>query len=326
MLGMKRVASLALGVCVSTTVYANESVWLPVRDQNPFVLGSGLPLLPQPTPVTGGWEVEATLDESNTQLISRRRNADTAVVFGAETRESRVSFSYAFAADWSARASIGDEWIGVGFLDKPIQHFHSFIGAPRGYRGGRLGERPPVIRVYRNGELVYELDRPGQALAPLLLDVTHTWDASETSRYGVSLGAKLSVGDTKRLSDTGDTGVSVSAFGEFMLADELRLGARIGYLQASGNDVLRGSARSAVPFGDVSLRLPLIGRWSGFVQYDLHGALYRQLPQFLGYAGQLTLGVARPIGSHGAEFLFGLSEDVPIAHTQDVSFLVALRY
>jgi hypothetical protein len=320
--------SLALA-SFSAGALAMESGWLPLRDQNPFVLGSGLPLLPPPSAHAGEWIVDASIVESNTELISStsgRRPGDPGihVLFGAETRESRLSLAYALDEHWVARASLGDEWIGVGFLDKPIQHFHKLIGAPRGFRGGRLGVSPPAIRVARDGETLYSLDKPGQALAPLLLDVTRTWDAPD-ARYGVSFGAKLPTGDTKRLSDTGDTSVSMAGFGEWKVYDSIRIGARLGYLYAHGNDVLPTLARNSVPFGDVYVRAPLIGGWDGEVQYDAHGALYSHGPIFLGHAGVFTIGLTHPVFAH-SELLLGVGEDVPIGHTQDVSLLVALRY
>lgn len=313
---------------------AADPDWLPLRDQNPFVLGSGLPLLPQPVQ-PGRWSVDAIIVESNTQLISSENGRFAGdpgmhAVFGAETRESRISVGYAFDESWSAGASLGDEWIGVGFLDKPIQHFHELIGAPRGFRGGRLGAKPPVIRVSRDGTVLYSLDQPGQALAPLLLDLTRTWDVSPDARYGVSLGAKLPTGATNKLSDTGDSGISAAAFADWTVHDLgpfgwVHLGMRVGCLHSSGNDVLPTLANSSVPFGDVYARAPLIGKWSVQMQYDAHGALYRHVPIFLGYAGVYTLGLAHPVGEH-AELLFGIGEDIPVAHTQDASFLVALRF
>ena len=308
---------------------AEDPAWLPVRDQNPFALGSGLPLLPPASGHAGEWQIDVLGDESNTQLISStpgRRPGDPGihVLFGAETRETRLSVAYALDVHWVARASLGDEWIGVGFLDKPIQHFHKFIGAPRGFRGGGLGARPPAIRVTRDGETLYSLDRPGQALAPLLLDLTRSWDVSG-ARYGVTISTKLPTGDSKRLSDTGDTGLSLAGFGEWTVHDTIRVGARLGYLYSHGNDVLPTLARTSVGFGDVYARAPLIGRWDAEIQYDAHAAMYRHGPIFLGHAGNLTIGLAHPVAAH-SELLLGVSEDVPIGHTQDVSLLFALRY
>jgi hypothetical protein len=322
--------ALVFAALCAGTLQAQEIAWLPIRDQNPFVLGSGLPLLPQAALRAGNWSVDASITESNTQLISSENgrfpgDPGMHVVFGAETRESRVTVNYAIDENWSARASLGDEWIGVGFLDKPIQHFHQLIGAPKGFRGGRLGEKPPVIRVTDDGAVLYELNRPGQALAPLLFDLTRTWAVSDTTHYGLSLGAKLSTGDTDRLSDTGDTGESLSAFGDWKVLGFLQIGARVGYLHVSGNDVLPTLARSSVPYGDFYMRSPLAGLWSVQVQYDMHAAPYKDSAIFLSRAGVFSVGLVRPIGTR-SELMLGLSDDVPVGHTQDVSLLFALRY
>jgi len=328
------VAPLTLVLASGGSLFAADSEWLPFRDQNPFVLGSGLPLLPQSTR-PGHWSIDAAVVESNTQLISSENgrfpgDPGKHVVFGAETRETRVSVAYAFDEYWSARASVGDEWIGVGFLDKPIQHFHKLIGAPQGFRGGRLGARPPTIRVMRDGEMLYQVDQFGQALAPLLVDVTRAWDPSPDAHYGLSLGAKIATGDSARLADTGDRGISVAAFGDWTLHDvgpfdRVAIGWRAGVLRSSGNHVLPALARTVAPFGDLYVRAPLIGRWSVQMQYDVHGALYREVPIYLGYAGNFTIGLTHPVGAR-AELLLGIAEDIPVGHTQDASFLVALRF
>jgi len=306
----------------SVATRADEPMWLPVRDQNPFVLGAGIPLLPEPLTHPGSWSVDTYIAEANSQLISNAR--DTSVLFAAETRESRVAVSYAINEDWTARASLGDVWIGVGFLDSSIQHFHSLIGAPCGYRGGRLGVRPPYIRVTQDGDVLYQLDRPGQALAPLLMDLTRSWNLRESTTFGVDFAVKLPIGDTKRLSDTGSTGESFSLYWDTVWRDDIHVGARIGYLHESGNDVLPTLARTTAPFADAYARVPFLGQWSVQLQYDAHAALYSNVPDFLRYAGILSLGLARPIGAR-SELVLGVSEDVPMCHTQDVALMVALR-
>jgi hypothetical protein len=127
------------------------------------------------------------------------------------------------------------------------------------------------------------------------------------------------------LSDVGDSGVSLSAFGELAVLHDITIGARAGYLRSTGNDALPGLARSSVEFGDISVRGPLPGRWSWVMQYDMHTALYQRVPQFLGYTGIYTIGAARPIGDY-SELVLGVSEDIPIGHTQDVSFMVGFLY
>lgn len=294
---------------------ADTPAWLPVRDQNPFALGTGLPLPPQSPAHAGGWQMDAYIAEGNSQLIGH--TANSAVVFGAETRESRLAVAYAIADDWTVRASLGDVWIGGGFLDRPIQHFHRLIGAPRGYRG-RLGVRPPFIRVVHDGNVLYALDRSSQDVAPLLVDAAYNWSSSERKNFGIAFGGKIPLGGTRGLSDTGSTGLYASAFADMTLFDATQIGARVGYLHESGNDVLPTLARRHIPFGGVYLCTLLIGDWGAQLQYDIHAALYHDVPNFLSYAGIFTVGVTHPIGRR-TKLIVALSEDVPIGHTQDVA-------
>lgn len=108
------------------------------------------------------------------------------------------------------------------------------------------------------------------------------------------------------------------------LFGSLRLNARAGVLQSSGNDALPSLARSAVSFADVSIGGNLFQRWTWQVQYDAHSSLYRDSPPFLGEAGLFTLAVRHPFAAR-SELTLGITEDFPIGHTQDVSLLAAYR-
>ena len=314
------VAGLAL---LHTVSHAESPAWLPVRDANPFVLGNGLPLLPETPDHTGDWRLDASLAEANSQLLSS--TAHNSVTYAAETREVRLAFSYAFAEDWSARASLGTYWIGVGFLDRPIQHFHDLIGAPQGYRGGRLGVKPPYVRVDADGRNLFFLDRPAASAAPLLLDVTRRFDASPAQTYGVSASLSVPLGSARDLTDNGHGALALSAFGDWRFAhDAWQAGARVGYVHDGGNDLLPTLARHGAAFGDVYVRAPAVWGWRAQLQYDVHSGFYRDAPNFLAYAGVLTIGLTHALGAH-AELQFGVGEDVPIAHTQDVVLTAALR-
>ena len=316
------VAWLGISLTCGGGTLADEPAWLPVRDQNPFVLGAGIPLLPEALPRATDWRLDAYVAEANTRLLGS--DAHTTVAYAAETRESRLAFAYAFDDDWNARLSLGTSWIGVGFLDKPIERFHDLIGAPQGYRGARLGVQPPYVRVDHDGRTLFLLNRPQLGIAPLLVDVTRTWAPSERERFGLGAAASIPLGDAKQLQDLGGTSIALSAFGDWRVSEALQTGARVGLLHLSGNDVLPALARRNVPFADVYARAPLWAGWDATLQYDAHGALYRDAPNFLKYAGVLSVGLSHALGAR-AELLLAIGEDVPIEHTQDVVLTAALR-
>jgi hypothetical protein len=303
------------------SAYATEPAgWLQVRDQNPFVLASGLPLAPS-VPAAGTWQIDATLSEANTEMLQSERHSS--LLFDAETRESRISVAYAFNDRWSARASIGHLWFGDGFLDSPIENFHRIFGFTNGDRG-RLGTTAPTIEVRRNDELLYALDRGQSGIGPLLLDLTRSWQLNDRGSYGLSLGAKLPTGSRSRLTDSGSTDVSLSAFTLMTLGERMTLGARLGLLYQDDNRLLGNLARDYVPFAGMLLSYRLGQRWSAIVQADAHGPLYRDLPDFFRTSGLFSFGFSRRFGDT-AELLATLSEDLPAGHTTDVVFSINLR-
>jgi len=117
--------------------------WLQTRDQNPFVLATGMPLAPA-MPDAGTWQVDTTFSIANTEMGLERNQAS--VLIDAETRETRLSVTYAFRENWSLRGSLAHFHVGAGALDGPVEDFHRLFGLSNGDRG-QLGTLAPVVEV-----------------------------------------------------------------------------------------------------------------------------------------------------------------------------------
>lgn len=295
--------------------------WLPVRDSNPFALATGLPLTPA-VPAPGAWQFDATVSVANTELQQFR--GDASLIFDAETHETRLSAIHAFNARWSLRASISHLWLGAGFLDRPVERFHSAFGFDNGDRG-LLGTHAPQVEVRRGDEVLYALDRGQSGVGPLLLDLTRSWRSDAGHLGGISFGAKLPTGSRAGLADSGSTDASFSAFTLLPAGERLSFGLRAGVLVQGHNRLLGDTARDTVPFASAVARYRLGPQWSAIVQSDAHGPLYRGLPEFLGSAGnQLSFGLIRRTRDSG-EFQFTLGEDLPALRTSDVAINLAFR-
>ncbi|WP_175498097.1 DUF3187 family protein [Dokdonella immobilis] len=295
--------------------------WLQTRDSNPFALATGLPPAPV-MPLAGHWQVDMTLDLSNTEL--QQFGAGSSLLFDAESRETRFSVAYAFNERWSLRASFSQVWIGAGFLDQPIERFHRAFGFDNGDRG-LLALQAPRVEVRRGGELLYALDRSRSGMGPLLIDSTRSWSLADGGRAGLTLGMKLPTGSRSRLSDSGSTDGSLGAFVLLPVGERLGVGVRAGLLVQGENRLLGDNARSVVPFASALLRYRLGENWSAVLQTDAHGPLYRDLPDFLGSASnQINFGLVRRLGKTG-EFDITLAEDLPALHTSDVAINLGLR-
>jgi hypothetical protein len=321
----KMISAFVLAACLLVgTAHAQESLpgWLQTRDTNPFALATGLPLAPS-VPSAGSWQFDTTLGIGNTEL--QQFGNGSSLLFDAETHETRFSAAYSFTEHLSFRASISHLWIGAGFLDRPVEQFHGLFGFDNGDRG-QLDSHAPQIEIRRNNQVLYALDRSQSGAGPLLLDLTRSWRMNGGGIAGVSAGAKLPTGSRKRLSDSGSPDFSLAVFALLPLGERFTIGARGGVLVQSDNRLLgNNSARNTVPFASALLRYRLGQKWSVVVQSDAHGALYRDLPAFLGSAAnQFNFGLARRIGENG-EFQLTLAEDLPALHTADVAINLNLR-
>ncbi len=314
------VLTLGLG---SASVRADELTpgWLQTRDQNPFALASGLPLAPS-IPSATQWQFDATLNIANTELRQFRGTSE--LLFDAETHETRVSAAYAFDDRWSLRASISHVSIGAGFLDGPVERFHRAFGLDNGDRG-QLDAQAPRIEVRDGDTTLYSLDRSQSGSGPLLIDLSRRWALGDQAGAGVTLGGKVSTGSRSRLTESGGMEGSLSAFTVMTLGDHLVFGARAGVLLQNNNRLLEDRARMRVPFASVLVRYRLGENWSALLQSDAHGALYRDLPDFLGStSNQLNVGFSRRFGDR-SEFQTTLGEDLPALHTTDVVLSFNLR-
>jgi hypothetical protein len=313
-----------LGIAYATigTGHAVEPAheWLSVRDQNPFVLASGIPLAPV-TASAGQWRVDTTFHIANTEL--QQSNQRSRVLFDAETRETRVNIAYGLNADWTARVSIGHWWIGDGILDSAIEEFHHVFGFTNGDRD-LLGTQAPVIEVRDDEGLLYSLRDGRAAAAPMLIDFTRHWQNDSAHRSGVSFGAKLPVGSRSRLNDSGSIDFSLTAFTTLPIGQSATFAARAGVLYQSDNTLLGNYAEKHVVFASALLAYQLTPNWNVYAQLDAHDALYRKMPDFLGRANVLSVGLGRRIGNH-AEAVVTLGEDAPATHTTDVVFGLQLR-
>lgn len=314
---------MAFFLALTPAVHADDAApgGLPLRDQNPFVLGSGLPAAPS-VPARGGWLVDATLDIANTELA--QAGGTSSLLFDAETRSTRVAVAWAFDNRWSLRASISHFAISAGFLDGAVEDFHRAFGFDNGDRD-QLGTQAPIIVVRDDGRALYALDRTRSGLGPTLVDLTRVWRGPAGTQSGLSFGLKLATGSESRFSDTGSTDLSLAAFTQRRLGERWTMAARAGVLYQHDNALLGDRARELVPFAGAMLGYRLGERWSAIVQADAHGALYRDLPDFLAAANTLSVGLSRRFGERGA-LSVTLGEDLPALHTTDVVLGLGWRF
>ncbi len=312
---------LLLSLTLSTEAVELAPGWLATRNQNPFALDLGLP--PAPTvPDSGTWLLDTSVTISNTELGQSRD--DTRVLVDLESRESRLSLTYAWNDEWSARISLSQWRASAGFLDGPVERFHRIFGFDNGDRG-QLDTVAPFVALNRGTQQTVLLDRPETSVGPLQLDLNRQWQTDSFGRVVLSLGASIPVSEGLFIEESRDADLSLAISTLKPMGERWLLGARLGVLARGDDERFTAKTHPMVSFASVLLRYRLGSQWSAVVQSDAHDTLYRGLPALPGSAGnQLSFGLIRKLGQRG-EIVATLGEDVPALHSADIAVHLGLR-
>jgi hypothetical protein len=291
---------------------------LSVSDQNPLIRGAYLPLPPLAGEPQAGWGFAAGLQLSNT--VNIESSATEQLTVDEETAELDLELSRALDA-WRVRA-----WLPVlhrdgGLLDTPIEDWHRFWGLPRGDRP--LRPRNAYLIAYANSSgTSFEAQR-GTALGDVALEAGRALIDRASSRLLLMGGLTVPSGDRARLAGDGAVNAALWLEGAAALGSRFTLDARAGISHTGGTLPLPAERRIA--FGTLAVTWRATARLDATVQLDGHTRVVSgsDLP-FLSHALVGTFGGRFRLVS-GSTLEFGVSEDVEVDHSPDVSFHVGWR-
>ena len=290
-----------------------------VSDQNPLIRGAYLPLPPLAGEPAAGWGIAAGLQWSNT--VNVESSATEQLTVDEETAELDLELSRALDA-WRFRA-----WLPVlhrdgGLLDAPIEDWHRFWGLPRGDRP--LRPRNAYLISYANTSgTSFEAGR-GTALGDVALEAGRALIDRDASRLLLMAGVTLPSGDRARLTGDGALNAALWLEGGITLGSRFTLDARAGLSHTGGTLPLPAERRIA--FGTLAIGWHATSRLDATVQLDGHTRVVSgsDLPS-LSHAVVGTFGGRYRLAS-GSTLEFGVSEDVEVDHSPDVSFHVGWRW
>jgi hypothetical protein len=308
---------LALSLAASAAFAADDP--LPVRDQNPLVRGVYLPLPSQVAGDVAGWQFATGLQWSNTVNVDA--NARETLVVDGEAAELDLAVARAAGA-WRFRAGLPVTWRGGGVLDGFIDGWHGFFGLPKGDRP-LFAKNRFDIRYARAGRPAVVV-RDGTSLGDLQLEAGRVVARGARGELVAWVGAELPTGSESR--STGNGGVDVAGWlsGRAALAETVELSGQAGLVAIGGDRPL--PAPSTAAFGTVALGWRALPTFTAIVQLDAHSRLARDADaKFLQAPTILTLGGRLRLKSGGV-FEAGVSEDVAVDRSPDVSFHFGLRW
>ncbi len=309
---------LALLVLAPAAALADGGL-LSVADQNPLIRGAYLPLPPMAGAPAAGWGLAAGLQWSNP--VNLEQSATEQLAVDEETAELDLELARAAGA-WRVRATLPVLYRGGGVLDAPINDWHALLGLPR-------GDRPSVADnayriAYANAAGVRLDAEHGTALGDLALEAGRALIDSPGARLALFAGVELPTGERARLS--GDAAVDAALWleGGAELGARFALDGRAGLTRTGGSLPL--PAERHVAFGTLALAWHAGARTDLLAQLDGHTRVVAGSDlKFLSHAVILTVGERYRLAS-GSLLELGLSEDVEVDHSPDVSFHLGWRW
>jgi len=293
----------------------------PTRDQNPLLAGLGLSL-PLPAELaTGATRIEGTVNWSNT--ANSRPDGNEAILVDIESRELRLTLEHGIGKRVAIRLELPYRRLNAGVLDGFIDGWHDAFGMPEGARVF-LPRDDFRLAWFRDGKTLIDLREPVGGMGDLVLQAGFQLLRGEDSSVALWLSAEGPTGDEEQLLGNGawDFALNVSGAHAFSSRGTLHWQAGGSYLGSGGplkayQKDWAGSVMGSFEYGV----------WRGLFlkgQIDAHTAAYRSKVQFLGPAVILTLGADYRFAS-GWLFDVGISEDIEVSASPDVSFTFALR-
>jgi hypothetical protein len=318
---LRRVATATL-VGVLSAPAAQAEPFL-TRNQNPLLALYGLPSpLPARLPDAGRGRIAGVLNWSNDANLDA--SGPSAYTMDAEVIEVRLHVEHAFWPKVALRAELPWRRVSGGSLDGFIENWHDFFGLPNGSR-----ERLPrdELRIeYRVADTtLLGIDASTSGVGDLPLSIGYQLHSSDARSIAAWLTVKAPVGDAGDLTGSGALDVAVSLAALQSVHEDWELFGQLNAVWLGEGDVLPGLQEDAVfsamagvtwnPWRELDLTVQFEGNSRVF---DGGGT------DLSGDALLMTFG-----GSYrtpgGWQFDLGISEDIEVGASPDISFNLAAR-
>ncbi len=294
-----------------------------VYNQGALARAFELPVLGETGVLPNGDSTGALRFDLTTEYHTSGDPAGEAVLLDGESDLLTFAFRRGLGLGIEMTLEIPVLYQGGGFMDGPVEDWHSIFGLPNGGREDAPQDRLLYQYQRANGQTVLNYDRKGADLADIRLGVG--WQAAESLALRTEL--KLPTGDDAHLAG-GNFGGALWADWALPIPDSLWLS---GWVSAGGsyngdNGLLDDQQQSFVPFGGLGLSARLGENWALLGQLYAHGKLYddSSLDPFReGLQG--SLGLRYHVGNV-LDVDLGFQEDLITSSSPDFSVHLALGW
>ena len=243
---------------------------LPLYNQSALARGFELPTLGE-TAVLAAGDARTELRFDLTTEYHASGDVGESVVLDGETDLLTLAFRRGLGAGLELTIDVPVMYQGGGFMDGPVENWHSAFGLPNGGREDAPRNRY-LYQYQRNGELLLDNDRSGADFGDVRFGLG--WQALD----GLALRGefKFASGSSKHLSG-GNNGAAVWADYALPLPpDSMLSGWLSGGVSSNGDTGVLddGLQNHWIPLAGGGVAVRPFERWAFLTQLYYHGALY----------------------------------------------------
>jgi hypothetical protein len=290
----------------------------PSRDQNPLLMGLGLPR-PTPSALPSSWALAVDFNWGSSALIQSAAGEN--LVVDAETRETRLTLRRALGERFALQASLPYRYVGPGSLDGFIDDWHDAFGLPEGSRR-TLPQDRLALAYARDGATLLDEYEGYEGLGDASLDLGLQLRRDASSALSAWLSIELPTGEDAFISNDG-VDVSLIAAGERRWGERWSLFGQAAVTHLASGAVLETHQRSVVWSGLAGVSVRALPSLELKAQLDAHTAAFDSDVDYLGEAVILTVGGALHFDS-GWRLNLGVSEDIAVESAPDVVFVLGV--
>jgi len=320
------ISLLAYHAIAPSPAESDDAIPLYSFNQSPLVQIFGLPAIGDArvlSPEDGNLSLHLQLANNFTDASNRNEH----LVLDGETHRFTLVMRQGLAngREWGIELPYVTQ--SGGFLDGPIEHWHSAFGLPD---GGRPGTTRNLInyRYTRDGADLVRVTQSTSGVGDVrLTGASQLVDAPDGQNIALRGSLKFATGDNAGLQGSGSTDLALwlSMAPKSPPAHTLNGYGGAGILFMNKGNVLPAQHRSYVTFGSIGLGMQLFSTLTVNAQLDGHSPFYEgsDFRQLSAYAIQGLLGLSwefSPKKHLGAS----VSEDLVINTSPDVVFTLSL--
>lgn len=293
------------------TALARDDGLFRTTNENPFVQIYSLPWpAEQPAPPPAGWSWAFGLDLASNS-IEEERGAGERLVLDGETYRALLSLGYGVSRRLTARVNMPLVAHSGGFMDSPIQEWHSLLGLSNRRRTTFAANS--LDYSYEVGGLQrFTLRHRERGIGDVRLETD--WQLRDPAGAKPSLvlrsGVKLPTGSSDKLHGSGSTDVSLQLLStdrDTLANWDVKLAWMIGALWLGNGEILDDLRRDVVAIGSIGISRPVWRKLTARLQLDGHSPFYDS--------------VLRPLGSSGVQLVFGGSIELARAGRIDIAMI-----